>query len=97
MIDLKDLQAKYPIEEKQVKIKAWGGDVKIKRLTLEETSKYFHIKETDGAIEGMITAVSYALVDPKINTNDLNSLNESSFEGVQEIFDELMEFTNTKK
>ncbi|TLP41037.1 hypothetical protein [Arcobacter arenosus] len=97
MVDLKDLKSNFPIEEKKVNVDSWKGEVKIKRLTLEETSRYYQIQKNEGSISGMIQAVSDCLVEPKISVEELKSLNESSFKGVEEIFGFLMEFSNEKK
>ena len=97
MIDLKTIEKKFQTQEKVIEVKAWEGKVKIKKLTIEETNSFLNTRETDGGIAGIIQAVSFCLVEPKIEVSELNTLGESAFKGVEEIFQALNEFSNPKK
>jgi len=97
VINFKDVQAKYKTEEKTIKVKAWDGEVKIKKLTIEETNTFLNIQKNDGGVAGIVQAVSSCLVEPEITANEINELDESAFEGVNEIYKALNEFSKPKK
>lgn len=97
MIDLNSLQKKFPSTEKKVKIEAWDGEVRIKRLTLAETNNFMRVQQEDGMIAGMVEAVASCLVEPQITVQELSGLNEEAFKGIDEIFKSLNEFSETKK
>lgn len=92
-------------EEKVVNIKAWGGEVKIRPLTIAERNEVINLLQKDGdinnakiasLIEAQVLTAHFALVEPKISPDELKALPEKAFEGVKEICEEV-DRLNVKK
>lgn len=105
MLKLQNIKENFSAEEKVVNVKAWGGEVKIRPLTIAERNEVIATMQKDGAqekvgladfIAAQIKTAHFALVDPKISEEELKALPERAFEGVKEICDEV-EKLNAKK
>lgn len=110
MLKLEDIQKKHPTQEKTITVKAWGGDVRIRQLTIGERSEVMGMMMAgDTKVVGdkiqanagqyaksRILAASFALVEPAISYEDLSSLH-GAMEAVDEIYEALNEFDTPKK
>lgn len=104
---------KYKAESKTVNVKAWGGDVVIRKLRVAEANAVQAVMLKDmeltdvkdskvevsigRANEAAILAVSFALVEPKLTVKDLNELPADAMEGVTQIKDALDNWDKPKK
>ena len=112
-ITLEDLRDRFKIDTKEVYIKAWGGNVTIKKLTIAEENKVNELLYSDvtsdelennkikvnisKANEANILRASFALVKPKMKPKELSSLPPEALEGVEEIIKALAEWSKPKK
>lgn len=113
MIEKNALLEKFKRNQKKIKVKAWGEEVVIQQLSVKEKSEVESFILGDAtpeelrngtfkigmaaAIESRILAVSYALVEPKMSVEDLNSLDASASEGLGEIYQAIEDFNTPKK
>lgn len=110
MLKFEDIQKKHPTQEKTITVKAWGGDVRIRQLTIGERSEVMAMMMSgDGKVvrdkiranagqyaKSRILAASFALVEPAISYDDLSALS-GSMDAVNEINEALNEFDTPKK
>ena len=97
MLDLKAIQKKYQTSETTVDVKAWGGEVKIRQLTVSESAEVAHTSARGEGVNAMVKNVAFALVEPSITFDELSKLPGDSFEGIKEINDALSELNEPKK
>ena len=113
MITLKELKERYPAETKEVKVEAWGGSVKIRKLTIDEHSSVEAVimnnatqeELSEGKLEVSVSklqesqmlAVSLALVSPKMSMQQLGELPSDAITGVTEIYLALKNWDKPKK
>ena len=112
-VTLNDLKEKFDTSTKEVEVKAWGGTVTIKKLTIEESNRVQAMLLSDAtpeeldngeinvkiskAQEANILRVSLALVKPKMKPQELGSLSPEAMDGVNEIIAALDEWDKPKK
>lgn len=105
MLDLKQIMQKNPVDEKVVKIASWGGEVKIRPLSIKERNDVVSVLQDgldeksmaiDKVVKAQILTAHYALNEPKLSISEIESLPESAFKGIKEICDEV-EKLNAKK
>lgn len=110
MLKIEDIRKKHPTQEKTVTIKAWGGDVRIRQLTIGERAEVMGMMMSgDGKVVGKkihtnagqyaksrILAASFALVEPSISYDELSALPDA-MDAVNEINEALNEFDAPKK
>jgi len=113
-ITLDDLKSKFgTTETKEIEVKAWGGTVVIRKLTIAETNKINDLILSDAtpeelengkmkvkvskANEANILKVSFALVQPKMKPKELESLSPEAMDGINEIIEALEAWDKPKK
>ena len=110
MLKIEDIRKKHPTQEKTVTIKAWGGDVRIRQLTIGERAEVMGMMMAgDTKVIGdkvqanagqyaksRMLAASFALVEPQISYDELSGL-AGAMEAVDEIYEALNEFDAPKK
>ena len=103
-----DILKKFVTDEKVIDVKAWGGKVKIRKLTMKEKAEINELMLSDATQEELekgqvriaiskmaevkMRAVAYALVEPRLSYNELRQLDGAAMEGVDEIYEELEKF-----
>ncbi|WP_345993764.1 hypothetical protein [Sulfurimonas sp. HSL-1716] len=90
MLTIDDISKKFTkTSETTIKVKAWGGEVKVRELTLAEAADV-NIERTKKDYVMVVTkTVYYALVEPAIPLDDLKKMKEGVFDGIKEIYDEI--------
>ena len=97
MLSFEDIQKQCKTAEATVEIEAWGGEVKIRQLTVAETADVVK-SQTDGdSAMSTIKLVSYALVEPKMTVKKILSLPAEAFEGIRQIAEALSNLESPKK
>ena len=113
MLNKEMLLGKFERKQKTIKVKAWGGEVVIQQLSIKEKSEIeamiygnatpeelregtFKI-DMNALVASRIKAVSYALVEPKLSIEDLESLTGEAGEGINEVHSALEELNTPKK
>lgn len=97
MLSFEDIQASSKTVEKTVEIDAWGGEVKIKQLTIAESADVIATQAKGEQVLSMAKTASYALVEPKMSVKKLIALPQDSFEGIAEIVNAVAELAEPKK
>ncbi|WP_170019187.1 hypothetical protein [Campylobacter sp. RM16190] len=105
MLNLESIKQSVCTDEKVVKIKAWGGEVKIRPLTIAErikatevfqqSSETTNVKIVD-VLEAQILTAHFALVEPKLSIAEIKELPEEAYAGIRQISEEV-EKLNAKK
>ena len=96
-----DILDRFKTEEKEIHVEAWGTDVTIRRLTIEERQRVEEAMmgdatvsdSVDGKVAVKVTdlnasvylAVSAALVQPRFKVAELKALSEDARPGINEI------------
>lgn len=111
MLKINEILGINKINEKVVKIPSWGGEVKIRPLSIKERGEVISVLQGDVDIndewkpsnislsaitKAQILTAHYALIEPKISVSELEDMPESAFAGIKEICDEV-EKLNAKK
>lgn len=97
MLKLKDIQKKYVTAEKTVKIDAWGGEVKIRQLTVDQSAEAVFARGTGGNTATMIKTAAFALVEPEMSEENIRALSDPAFKGIIEIVTAVGSFSEPKK
>lgn len=97
MLSLEDIQSQCKTTEKTVKIKAWGGDVKIRQLTVKESSDVLTSQLAQDGAMAMIKTASFALLEPKMSIDKIQDLSQEAFEGIREVVEAVGELSEVKK
>lgn len=112
MLDKDALLEKFTSQTKTVHIEAVGDEVKIKKLTIAQRQEVNDIlfgnaviQKTGKNVEVGITnynkaakvAVSYGLVEPKLTLRDIEKLDDTAADFINEVFNALQEFDEPKK
>lgn len=113
MLNKEALLEKFKRNTKTVKVKAWGGEVVIQQLSIKEKSeieamiygnatpeelqKGTYKIDMNAFISSRIKAVSYALVEPILSLEDLETLTGEASEGINEVHKAIEEFNVPKK
>lgn len=106
MLKKKSLLDRFKLEEKEINVKAWDDKVKIRKLTIAESTKVNAIlsdgaePKEDGKFfipmdrlkRAQVATVAFALVEPKISAEELESLSDEAHEGVAEIYNQVITF-----
>lgn len=107
------LGQQFKSETKTVEVKAWNGEVEIKKLTIAEKQESDAVLMKDVAIDDIkdgkievsvnktqlsaVIAVSHALVSPRYKVQELLDLPSEAMEGIAEIKLALDEWDTPKK
>lgn len=113
MITKAGLKKKFTSDTMTIEVKAWGGEVEIRKLTIAANNEAQAVllkdrlasEMQDGKVEisigqaqaSAVIAVSHALVNPKMSIEELSSLDSDGMEGVTEIKRALDEWDKPKK
>lgn len=97
MLKLSDIQKKHSTAEKTIKVEAWGGDVKIRDLTVAESADVVATRMRGEAGMSVVKTASYALIEPAMTVADISAMSEDAFDGVSEIVKAIGEFKPEKK
>lgn len=94
MMDKSTLLSSAKPEEITIYVKAWGGEVKARPLTIGEyvnTHKAVMNGESgmDALMEAQIQAVSTSLIEPKITAQELRSIDVNKIDGIVEIYEKI--------
>lgn len=111
MLEISEILDLNKVNEKVVKIPAWGGEVKIRPLSIKERSEVISVMQGDATLnnegkpsfislsaitKAQILTAHYALIEPKISVSELENMPEAAFSGVKEICDEVEKLTAKK-
>lgn len=102
MLKIEDIKKLSTLKTKTIKVKEWGGDVKITQLSnkahYELTEKHNVDESIDGVkgIDYLIDVVISGVVEPKLSKATLMNLNDN-FKGVSFVGEEILGFSNTPK
>ncbi|MFT7880713.1 MAG: hypothetical protein ABXS91_10005 [Sulfurimonas sp.] len=113
MITKSGLRKEFGTRTKKIEVKAWGGEVEIKRLSIAENNEAQSVLLKDMAVSDVqggqvevsigqsqasaVISVAYALVNPRMTAEELGSLDSDGMEGVTEIKTALDEWDTPKK
>ncbi|MBL4730282.1 MAG: hypothetical protein JKY28_02690 [Sulfurimonas sp.] len=97
MLTLEDIEKICKTKEGTVNIEAWGGEVKIRQLTVAETAEVVKTQTAGDGAMSTIKMASFALVEPKMSVKKMLSLPAEAFEGIAEIVKAVGELQEPKK
>ena len=112
-VTLEELRERFDTPTKEIEVKAWGGKVTIKKLTIEEENRVQALLLSDvtpeeleenkinvkiaNAQQANLLKASLALVKPKMKPQELGALSPEAMEGVNEIIEALEKWDKPKK
>lgn len=97
MLSFEDIQSKCKTTEKTVEIDAWGGEVKIRQLSVSESADVIATQSRGDGAMAMVKTAAYALVEPKMTVKKILALPQDAFDGLREIVEALGEMDEPKK
>lgn len=112
MLDKSLLFEKYNRGSKEVEVPAWGGTVKIQKLTIKEKTEIESILYANASqkelskgsfkidlsqmMAAQIKSISYALVEPSMSIEELEGLTGEAIEGLKQLAKEIDDFNTPK-
>jgi len=95
MLSLDDIKG-AKTKEAVVHIDGWGGEVRIRQLTVAESSEVAALQGRGEHAAALVRLASFALVEPRMSVRDINALPADAFEAIREIADAVGEIEGPK-
>lgn len=96
-LTIEEIQERAKTSEDTVEIESWGGEVKIRTLTVAQGREVAALYNKGDRVGSVVRTVYYGLVEPKVTLKQLDKLaSRAGMNGINEIAQAISELDSPK-